>query len=121
MVAGNSVSPEHTRKFLADPKNLLVAGMVNDEPVGFVSAHLLDRFKDYRRKVFIYEVDVLPKFQRRGLGRVMMAKMLHIGHLASADTAFVLTNRSNAAAVGLYAAAGGREVNSDDLMFEFSL
>ena len=121
IVAGGAVSSEHTREFLADKSNVLVAGLFDGEPVGFISAHVIDRFKDYRRKVFIYEVDVLPAFQRRGVGRAMIAKVLDIARLGRADTAFVLTNRSNSAAVGLYTASGAREVNSDDLMMEFSL
>lgn len=121
IVAGGAVSSEHTRNFLADKSNVLVAGLFGGEPVGFISAHVIDRFKDYRRKVFIYEVDVLPAFQRRGVGRAMMQKVLEVGRSEGANTAFVLTNRSNFAAVTLYSASGGRETQPDDLMMEFPL
>lgn len=121
MVAGSVVSSEHTGAFLANRSNVLIAGMIDDAPVGFISAHLLDRFKDRRRKLFIYEVDVMPAFRRLGVGRTMIEKVLEAGRSQGADTAFVLTNRSNPAGAGLYAAVGGRDVHADDVMFEFTL
>jgi ribosomal protein S18 acetylase RimI-like enzyme len=121
IVAAGSVGPAHTRAFLTDRSNVLVAGFFVGEPVGFISAHILDRFKDLRRKMFIYEVDVLPAFHRRGVGRAMLEKVLEIARRENADTAFVLTNRSNSPAVGLYSDLGGRETNPDDLMMEFHL
>lgn len=63
-VTRRKVSVERERTFLSDNSNILVVGLCDDEPSGFVVAHILDRFKDTSRKVLIYEVDVLPEFQR---------------------------------------------------------
>lgn len=119
--ASNIVSAEHTAAFLAKESNILLTVLVDSEPAGFLLAHLLDRFKDTRRKLFIYEIDVLPEFQRRGIGRALIEAVLKTARERNADTAFVLTNRSNTAAVNLYAETGGIIKNPDDVMFEYKV
>jgi ribosomal protein S18 acetylase RimI-like enzyme len=120
-VAGSSVSVEHAMQFLLNESNILIAGMADEQPVGFISAHILDRFKDYRRKLFIYEVDVLHAFRRNGVGTAMLTALFETTRTSGVVTAFVLTNRSNHAALGLYSSTGGHEVHPDDVMFEFGL
>jgi aminoglycoside 6'-N-acetyltransferase I len=119
--AGNAVSEEHVARFLSNPGNYLIAALADGEPAGFLSAHALARFKDYRTKLFIYEVDVLPAFQQQGIGKGLVNAILDIGRTEGVDTAFVLTSRSNDAANALYSATGGVYENGDDMMFVYHL
>lgn len=119
LFAGNDVHRDHVAAFLSETHNVLIAGSVNGTLAGFLTAHLLARFKDLRRKFLIYEVDVLPAYRRMGVGRSMIELSLGIAREAGADTSFVLTNRSNDAAVRLYESTGGRAIHPDDVMYVY--
>lgn len=121
LFTGNEVHAEDTARFLRSDRNVLVAGSVDGEPAGFVSGHLLERFKDHRLKFFIYEVGVLQKFRHIGVGAAMIECVLQTARDMGADTAFVLTNEANEPAVRLYTATGGTAVNSDDVMYVYDL
>ncbi len=120
-LAGNKVSVEHTARFLADRSNFLIAAEAGGAPIGFLTAHRLSRFKDVRRKMFIYEVDVAEPWRGRGVGRRMIESILELSRAEGVDTAFVLTSKSNLAACALYANTGGLAVNRDDVLFEYAL
>ena len=117
--AGNAVTEEHLLRFLQNRANLLFAAFAGDEVVGFLSAHRLDRFKDFRKQIFVYEVDVAPEWRRRGVGRRLINDLLAAARLENADEVFVLTSYSNALARRLYESAGGIAENGDDLMYVF--
>lgn len=119
--AGNDVTVDHAEQFLANSSNYLIIAESGDTLAGFLSAHKLARFKDTRQKMFIYEVDVAPQWQRQGVGRRLIESILEIARGEGVDTAFVFTDQRNGAARALYAATGGVAVNGDDLMFEYDL
>ena len=63
--AGNNVTPKHAAAFLRDRNNYLIVAEAGETIAGFLSAHRLERFKDTRSKMFIYEVDVAVQWQPR--------------------------------------------------------
>ena len=70
---------------------------------------------------FIYSVDVVESHQRRGLAKAMLARLAEEGRAGRWDEMFVFTNAGNAAAMALYAGAGGERPPPDDVvMFDFA-
>ena len=117
--AGNDVPKEHVLRFLQHATNLLFVAFAEGDLVGFLTAHRLDRFKDLRKQIFVYEIDVAAQWRGRGIGRKLMNAVLEAARLENTDEVFVLTNHSNVAARRLYESAGGIVENGDDLMYVF--
>ena len=70
-------------------------------------------------ELWINEVGVAPSHQRRGIGRKLVELLLERGREFGCQEAWVLTEHANAAARGLYRAAGGTE--GDTVMVTFKL
>jgi aminoglycoside 6'-N-acetyltransferase I len=110
------VSVEHLRGLLDAPRNLLLAALDGDQPVGFLGAHWLDRLRLEHPQLFVYEVEVAEGAHRRGLGRRLMRAALDAAAVLGAE-AFVLTQRSNPAALALFRELGGvAEADDDQLL-----
>ena len=103
---------------LADADLVNVVAAEDCEAVGFTSGHVLRRFEAV--SFFIYSVDVAETHRRRGIAKAMIAALGELGRAGRWDEMFVLTNASNAAAMALYASAGGvRPLPHDVVMFDF--
>jgi aminoglycoside 6'-N-acetyltransferase I len=72
-------------------------------------------------ELWINEVGVAPTFQGRGLGKAVVQALLEHAKRLGCREAWVLTDRSNHAAMRLYASAGGEEASGDHVMFNFPL
>ncbi len=107
--------------FLQNPDNLLAVAWWDGRLCGFVSAHRLQRFDRRRAEVLLYEIGVDERFQRRGIGRALNAEIIRWAGEVAADEVWVLTNRSNTAAMALYQAAGGEEDEPDVTTFTFRI
>ena len=110
-----------SREFLADARHRLAVALDEGVVVGFVSAVLYVHPDKPRPELWINEVGVAETHQGRGLGRSLMEAILENARALGCGEAWVLTDRSNAAAMRLYASAGGRLAPGDTVMFEFSL
>jgi ribosomal protein S18 acetylase RimI-like enzyme len=109
---------ERATAHLADESLVNVVAVEGGATVGFLYGHILRRFEAV--SFFIYSVDVLESHKRRGIAKAMMAALTQEGATGRWDEMFVLTNRSNAAAMALYASAGGINPEPDDVvMFDF--
>lgn len=109
-----------TAEFLADPRHHLVVAIDNDTVVGFVSAVMYVHPDKERPEVWINEVGVAPTHHRRGIARDMLGHLLDFARDAGCAEAWVLTSRSNDAAMRLYRSLDGEE-SADTVMFTFSL
>jgi aminoglycoside 6'-N-acetyltransferase I len=110
-----------SREFLADRRHRLAVALDDGIVVGFVSAVLYVHPDKPRPELWINEVGVAGTHQGRGLGRSLMAAILEDARASGCGEAWVLTDRSNTAATGLYAAAGGRLAPGETVMFTFYL
>jgi ribosomal protein S18 acetylase RimI-like enzyme len=107
-------------EFLNDSRHHLVVAIDAGQVVGFVSAvHYVH--PDKGAELFLNEVSVAPTHQSRGVGRQMLQSMLDLGRELGCRCAWVLTDRANAPAMRLYAAAGGVEEPIPSILFEFTL
>jgi len=117
-VFDNPTDEKLATEFLNDPRHHIVAGIVNNAIIGFASAvHYIH--PDKPPELWINEVGVVPLYQNRGIGKAIMKEMLRLGRELGCKTAWVLTEKENEAANGLYKSAGG--VGSDAVMYEFDI
>ena len=107
-----------TRAYLADERNYLLLAYLDDgAAVGFVRGTALRRLDGPERQMFLYEIDVAPEHQRQGVGTALIRALEQICRDERFAEMFVFTNRSNTAAMGLYASTGAHTESDDEQMF----
>lgn len=107
--------------FVANPDNLLLLAETPDRDLiaGIVTAHRLQRLDALRAEVLLYAIDVHPDALRQGIGRALVeATTAWAAEIGAANT-WVLTERSNHAAMALYTATGGADDIPDVAMFTY--
>jgi ribosomal protein S18 acetylase RimI-like enzyme len=102
----SGLTAESTRRFLSQPRNVLIVASSDDEPVGFLLAYRLDRMDGERPMVCLYEIEVSEPFRRRGVGRAMIESLKGVCGEVNATKAWAITQRSNEAALALYRSTG---------------
>ena len=107
------------KRFLDDPANYLIVCLEGDEVAGFVLAYALRRIDIDKNMIYIHEVDVDQKHRQQGCATKMIEFTKAIGKQQNAHCVFVITNRSNEAAMALYRKMGGVEAAADDVVFDF--
>lgn len=112
------VIPALAAEFLADPRHRLCVAIEDGLVVGFASA-VRYVHPDKPAELWINEVGVAPTFQRRGVGKAVIAHLLDHARAEGCREAWVLTDEDNTAARALYAGAGGAE--SKAVMVTFDL
>ena len=117
---GVSWDAEQGKRFLAHPGTLLLVARWDGEACGFLTAYRLQRFDRRSAEVLLYEIGVEEPFQRRGVGRALVAEATRWAAEVGADELWVLTEDDNAPARALYAATGGRE-ETGLVMFDYGL
>jgi aminoglycoside 6'-N-acetyltransferase I len=107
-------------EFLRDHRHHLAVAVEDGMVVGFASGvHYVH--PDKPSEMWINEVGVAPRHQGRGLGKAVVRALLEHAKRLGCREAWVLTDRSNSAAMRLYASAGGEEAPGDHVMFNFAL
>lgn len=108
-------------EFHNDPRHRLVVAIDDDLVVGFVSAVIYIHPDKSAPEMWINEVSVAPTHQGQGISRWLMQQMLKEAKGSGCQEAWVLTERRNDAAKGLYKSVGGIEGEPDTVMFTFAL
>jgi ribosomal protein S18 acetylase RimI-like enzyme len=108
---------ERCARALADEDFVAVCAVESGKPLGIAYGYVLDRL--HQRDLLLYSIDVEEAHRRRGLGRGMVEAMKALCVRRGYGELWVLTNGSNAAAMALYAAAGGVREFDDVEMFAF--
>jgi ribosomal protein S18 acetylase RimI-like enzyme len=105
-VFDNRIDPDFTKEFLADSRHHIAVAIDDGLVVGFASGvHYLH--PDKPPELWINEVSLAPTHRRRGLGKSILKALFKVGQAHNCETAWVLTDRSNAAAMALYSSVGG--------------
>lgn len=120
-VFDDPIVPASAREFLNDPRHRLVVALDNGIAVGFVSSVIYIHPDKAAPELWINEVGVAPSHHRQGLGKRLMQRTLEEAKRAGCSEAWVLTERRNDAAMGLYQSVGGIEDEPDPVMFTFEV
>lgn len=106
-------------RYLAAPENAVFIAYIGDEPAGFVRGTILHQVSTTRRQMFLYEIAVDERFQRRGAGRALVKAISELAREEGCAEMFVFTNRSNAPAMRLYQSTGAITEADDEQMFVY--
>ena len=109
------------RAYLRDPANLFLLAVVQGEAVGFLRGTALSQVHTTRPQMFLYEIAVLPKFQRRGIARSLIERLIRFCRTRGFEEIFVFTSPNNRPAVRLYRSTGGVTETDADRMFVYRL
>jgi aminoglycoside 6'-N-acetyltransferase I len=105
-VFDNPIDPQLTREFLEDPRHHIAVAIDNGLVVGFASGvHYIH--PDKPPELWINEVGLAPTHRRRGLGKGVLKALFEVGRAQNCTVAWVLTYRTNVAAMALYSSVGG--------------
>jgi ribosomal protein S18 acetylase RimI-like enzyme len=114
------LDPRLVAEFLADDRHHLAVAVDEGQVIGFASGvHYVH--PDKPPELWINEVGVAVDHQGRGIGKAVIRTLLQHGERLGCREAWVLTDRSNQAAMRLYASTGGQEAAHDQVMFTFFL
>jgi ribosomal protein S18 acetylase RimI-like enzyme len=120
-VFDNGINFPRAAEFLADPRHHLGVAIDRDVVIGFVSAVHYVHPDKLCPELWINEIGVAATHQRQGIGKQLMNAILDIARELGCETAWVLTDRNNTAAMNLYASVGNLEPPTDCVMFSFDL
>jgi ribosomal protein S18 acetylase RimI-like enzyme len=111
-VFDNAIDPGLTREFLEDLRHHIAVAIDDGTVVGFASGvHYIH--PDKGPELWINEVALSPAHRRKGIGKALLEALFEEGRKHGCRVAWVLTHRTNAAAMALYESAGGIE-GADD-------
>jgi ribosomal protein S18 acetylase RimI-like enzyme len=115
------IDREALGRFLGDSRHQLAVAIDNGIVVGFVSAVRYEHPDKPQPELWINEVGVASTHHRQGIANRLLQVVLEAARQAECREAWVLTDRSNVAAMRLYASAGGEEASGEHVMFNFPL
>lgn len=119
-VFDNELEENLVVEFLVDSRHHIVVAIDEDLVVGFASGvHYVH--PDKPPELWINEVGVAPTHQRQGIGKKLLQEMFLKAKSLGCNQAWVLTDRSNTPAMGLYASVAESETPEDVVMFNFGL
>jgi ribosomal protein S18 acetylase RimI-like enzyme len=111
-------SQETLVKFLSNSQNILLSAELDNSLVGQVIGYILTRWDKDESMLFLYSIDVVETYQRKGIGTTLIEAFRKLGQKEGCSESFVFANESNFAATQLYQSTGGKKT-SDIVMFEY--
>jgi RimJ/RimL family protein N-acetyltransferase len=118
-VFDHPVRSEYVTAFLANPASLLAVAVADGTVVGMASGFVYGH-PDKPLQLFVNEVGVAARVQRRGAGAAVVDALLRRGRELGCREAWVATEPDNAPARGLYRALGGVEDDAPAVVYGFS-
>ncbi len=119
-VFDHEVRPEYLARFLANPDHLLAVAVADGTVIGMASG-VAYAHPDKPLQLFVVEVGVAGRFQRRGVGAAVLGELVRRGRELGCREAWVATEVGNAPARGLYGALGGVEDDGPAAVYVFAL
>lgn len=99
------VNPGWARTFLEDPRHHLVVAIEDGRIVGFASGvHTIH--PDKPTEMFVNEIGVAPRLQRRGIGRALLQRLLQHAADLRCEAAWVLAEGDDENANAFYQSFG---------------
>jgi len=107
--------------FLENYNNYLLVAYIDNDFAGFLYGYEQQRLERKTPMMFLYSIDVLEKYHRLGVGKALINTLKSICTENKFMKMFVITNKSNTAAIKLYQSTGGIEQTDDDTLFSYSI
>ncbi len=102
-VFDEAVDPSRLAAYLAEPGHHLVVAIADGQILGQCAA-VIHRHPDKPTELYIDNLGVSPAFQRRGIARKLLERMVALGKAKGCEEVWVGTEPDNVAARGFYEA-----------------
>lgn len=112
------VSQAYAAGVLARPDFWALAASVDGRLVGGLTAHTLPMTRAEASEVFIYDLAVVPEWQRRGIGRRLVAALRERASARGIGVVFVPADDEDTHALDFYRAIGGEAAPVTIFTFE---
>jgi ribosomal protein S18 acetylase RimI-like enzyme len=112
------IRAEAAARFIAAPDNHLLVAYEGSTPAGVVTGTEIAH-PDKGTEMFLKELGVAAEYQRRGIGRALVAALAELARDHGCNGMWVATDRNNAAALATYRAAGA-ETTENFVMLSWS-
>ena len=119
--AGIFASDAELAAALADPHCYLFLALAGETPVGLSSAYALPDVASGGRFVYLYDIEVLPSFQRRGVGASLVAALLACCRADGVKLVWAGTNVENEPARRTFERTGAETEGEPFVEYEWEL
>lgn len=106
-------------QFLSSQDNYLIGAFDDDRPIGIAIAYMLPRVDKKGPMLYMHEIEIAENYRRQKIGSEIMGILRQEIAAAGFHEMFLITNKSNIAAMRLYESSGGKPVHDDDVVFVF--
>jgi len=103
-------SDSYLTRILARPEFWAIAASVDGQIVGGLTAHTLPLTRLEEWEIFLYDIAVLPQYQRQGLGRQLVNALREQAAAEGITTTWVPADNEDTHALDFYRALGGEPV-----------
>lgn len=111
------IQPIGLKRFLADPRHILLLAVDGERPIGFLTAVELFHPDRAVPELFVNELGVADDRHREGVGRAMVEEIRRTATRRGAGLAWVLAESGDERADAFYRGVGGRA--SGARLYEF--
>ena len=99
----------YLKTLLTNPSFIVFAAFQKNEIVGGLTAYVLPMYCTEHAEVYIYDIAVAPQFQRKGIGKRLLAAIKEYSRQNGIRGVFVQADEADEHALDFYRAAGGSE------------
>lgn len=92
----------HLQKLISNKNLLVFVAKTNKKLLGGLTAHVLDRYDSEKASVYIYDLAVITEFQRKGIGKLLIATLNDYCKKNDFNEVFVQAETDDIQAVNFY-------------------
>lgn len=103
------VSETYIQKLLENPVFVAFAAIVDNEPVGGLTGYISPMYNGEVSELYIYDIAVKPEFQRRGIGKQLIAFAKDYCSKKGMSAMYVQANAEDGHALDFYRSTNANE------------
>jgi len=92
----------HLQKVLKNKSFLVFVAKQDQNTIGGLTAHVLERYDLEKPSAYIYDIAVLPKYQRKGIGKLLIEKLNNYYEKKGVSEVFVQSETDDQQALNFY-------------------
>jgi len=96
-------------RLLGGQSFIALAALADGAVVGGIAAHVLDKFGQARREIYLYDLAVAEPYRRRGIATALIEELKRVAKARGAYVIFVQADLGDDPAIALYTGLGRRE------------
>lgn len=108
----------NVENFIKEKNNYGFVIIVDSNIVGFSYCYGLLR-PDAKRMLYIHSVGILPDYQNKGLGTMLVKYIVDYGKNNGFSESFVITDKGNLRACKVYEKSGGKSDIENEIVYVF--